>query len=529
MRKKVVAIMSAVIALVVSSTAFVGFAAPEIPAGATVKTMDTALANPAQWTFNVDTAASVSENKLTLKQEVGKAIVNPNLGLSATELVQFKWTPHYEAGGNTQFILRSTTPNGDPDIEKNKSEYALYNLYIDNNTGNVYIFYKKDGDTADKAATGNPQGTVAGKAAINTECIVTLGAVDTTDGVRILLYINDDKIIDVEDTATDTVLEGAPIKGQNNFTIITYSSTSEVSAVGGSSSAGGGEEPADPFKDLKVNTINPLLSDPNKWSYKFKGAEVADNKLTFISDEGTVNGEAVATPNCILSSDQLIKFTYNTPATVPFPAGYSVVAFRLGDAALHTGVQNQFYGFLIAAGDGTTQNIWFIYSKDGMAPGGAAVKFSHELTANEDHEIVCGSIKTANGIRNLLFIDGEKVVDLEDTDTDEVIDRKPLETAYNFNFYTFVDDYTIKGAEGTPLDLNAKPDSGIVTPTPDDGSDKNDTSKPDETSKPDDTSKPDETSEPEAPAKTGIEFAVLTLVLLIASAAVVVGAKKAKN
>lgn len=118
--KKIVAILSAVIAFAVSSTAFVGYASPEIPEDATVKTLDTALANPSQWTFNEGTTAAVSDGKLSLNQAVGTAYANPNSNLSATELTQFKWTPQFEAGGSTQFILRSTIPDSVPDWSRHK-------------------------------------------------------------------------------------------------------------------------------------------------------------------------------------------------------------------------------------------------------------------------------------------------------------------------------------------------------------------------------------------------------------------------
>lgn len=527
MRKKIVAVMSAIVALALSSAALVSYAAPEIPADVTVKTMDTALANPNQWTLK--NSAAVSNNELTFPANAG-AYANPNLGLKATELVQFKWTPNFEAGGNTQLILRSTMPDNVPDEVKAQADFGYYNLYIDN-TGAVYIFYKKVNEIEKRSSVG---GSIAGKAAVGQECTVTTGAVDTADGgVRILLYINDDKIIDTVDTAGDSAeFEGAPIKSNQNFSIEVINSTCKVSCVADTPPTPPVTE--DPFKDLKVNTINPLLSDANKWSFKFRGGEVADGTLTMTSDEGTAAGEVVATPNCVLSRDQLIKFTY-TPGEATFPNGYAVFAFRLGDAALHTGVQFQYYGFLVGEGDGSTQNVWFLYSKEGMAPGGAAVKYSHPVAAAEEHEIVCGSIRTENGIRSLLFIDGEKVVDLEDTETDDKVQGKPLETAYNFNFYTMKDDYTITGAEGTPLDLSAEPDKGVTQPIPDDGGDDdnndNNSSEPDDTNQPNtsDNSKPDDSSKPDAPAKTGVDFAVLTFVLLIASAAVAVIAKKVKS
>ena len=123
--KKIVAILSAVIAFAVSSTAFVGYASPEIPEDATVKTLDTALANPSQWTFNEGTTAAVSDGKLSLNQAVGTAYANPNSNLSATELTQFKWTPQFEAGGSTQFILRSTIPDSVPDLVKTQADFVF--------------------------------------------------------------------------------------------------------------------------------------------------------------------------------------------------------------------------------------------------------------------------------------------------------------------------------------------------------------------------------------------------------------------
>lgn len=106
--KKTVAILSAVIAFAVSSTAFVGYASPEIPEDATVKTLDTALANPSQWTFNEGTTAAVSDGKLSLNQAVGTAYANPNSNLSATELTQFKWTP---IGSGRKHSVYSTLHN----------------------------------------------------------------------------------------------------------------------------------------------------------------------------------------------------------------------------------------------------------------------------------------------------------------------------------------------------------------------------------------------------------------------------------
>lgn len=159
-----------------------------------------------------------------------------------------------------------------------------------------------------------------------------------------------------------------------------------------------------------------------------------------------------------LSKNQLIRFTYNSPfSTGALLQSYAVFEFRLPLGDRHTGIQEQYYAFLIAPG-AEFKNVWLCYSKEGMPPGGKAIKFSHRIDKDTDYVITCGTVETANGIRILLYIDNTCVIDLEDTSDDKKTEGDPLTkgkyiSPYNFNFYTMKDDYTIKGADGTPLDL----------------------------------------------------------------------------
>ena len=70
-----------------------------------------------------------------------------------------------------------------------------------------------------------------------------------------------------------------------------------------------------------------------------------------------------------LSKNQLIRFTYNSPfSTGALLQSYAVFEFRLPLGDRHTGIQEQYYAFLIAPGV-EFKNVWLCYSKEGMPPG----------------------------------------------------------------------------------------------------------------------------------------------------------------
>ena len=211
--------------------------------------------------------------------------------------------------------------------------------------------------------------------------------------------------------------------------------------------------------EYTVGTLNSLLAQKDRWKFFYKGGSIKNGTLQMDYRNGAVSGEAIASPMVQLQKNQLIKFTYNSPfSTGALLQSYAMFEFRLPLGDRHTGIQEQYYAFLIAPG-AEFKNVWLCYSKEGMAPGGKAIKFSHKIEKDTDYVITCGTVETANGIRILLYIDDTCVIDLEDTSDDKKIEGDPLTkgkyiSPYNFNFYTMKDDYVIKGAEGTPLDLS---------------------------------------------------------------------------
>jgi len=311
------------------------------------------------------------------------------------ELLEFYLNVNAKGGDWPAIIFRAQSDTADP-IGNNSSCYivCIKEEVIELqrfNKGARTVFYGNIGGTPSLVGDAIPNAFFEH----GQDNLIQIGAMNTDEGVRLVMYINGKKAFDVVDSASGRL--------ENPGYFGTYQASNVMTLK----------------KSPEIVSLNDAIADANNWYMSAGKATAGTNSLTFENGGYSIyRGQEF--------QDGLFEFTMNTNAA---SGDWPSITFRnQSNSANPIGAGGECYIVCIKKDVIELQRFnngqrTVFYGNIGGSPSliGDAIPNTF-FTHGENNVVHLGAINTDNGVRLIMYVDGKKVFDCVDSEDDRIED-----------------------------------------------------------------------------------------------------------